>query len=288
MTLLKRSGTNNANGITLNEQKRPIWAMTILLVIVTGCLLAGLISPYDVSDMDPSALMQAPSLSHLFGTDTLGRDLFSMIWYGGRLSIYIGLFASLISTVIAVLYGAAAGLAGERVSDVMMRFTEILMSVPQILLLIFLQAMWGKATPTSIAVIIGITGWMNISKIVRSEVRQIGESDYVLAARTFGGGFLYIVRKHLLPNLVSAMMFMVVSNISAAIATEATLSFLGLGLPLTTVSWGSLMSMSQEVLLSGKWWLVLIPGIFLVVTIVCITDIGEYIRRKNNRLYSNL
>ena len=288
MTLLKRSGNNNANGITLNEQKRPLWAMTILCVIAAGCILAGLISPYDVSDMDPAALMQAPSLKHLFGTDTLGRDLFSMIWYGGRLSIYIGLLASLISTVIAVLYGAAAGLAKERVSDIMMRFTEILMSVPQILLLIFLQAMWGKATPTSIAVIIGVTGWMNISKIVRSEVRQIGESDYVLAARTFGAGFLYIVRKHLLPNLVSAMMFMVVSNISAAIATEATLSFLGLGLPLTTVSWGSLMSMSQEVLLSGKWWLVLIPGIFLVVTIVCITDIGEYIRRKNNRLYSNL
>ena len=274
--------------MTLNETKRPVIAMSLLAVIIAGCLLAGMLAPYAADDMDASALMAPPGGSHIFGTDTLGRDLFSMIWYGGRLSLYIGLLASLISTVIAVLYGAAAGLVGERVSDLMMRFCELLMSVPQILLLLFLQAMWGEATPTSIAVVIGVTGWMNISKIVRSEVRQISESDYVLAAKTYGAGFLYTVRKHLLPNLVSSIMFMVVSNISAAIAAEATLSFLGLGLPLEVVSWGSLMSMSQDVLMSGKWWLIVIPGLFLVCTIVCITDIGEYIRRKNNRLYSNL
>lgn len=133
--------------------------------------------------------MQAPGISHIFGTDTLGRDMFSMILYGGRVSIYIGLLATLISTFIAILYGCTAGLAGERTDDLMMRSVEMLLSIPSILLVIFLQAAWGEATPTSIAVVIGVCSWMNISKIVRSEVRQIGESDYVLAARTFGGSF---------------------------------------------------------------------------------------------------
>ena len=129
---------------------------------------------------------------------------------------------------------------------------------------------------------------MNISKIVRSEVRQIRNSDYVLAARTMEGGFWYILRRHLLPNFVSSIMFMVVTNIGQAMITESTLSFLGLGLPLTTVSWGSLLSMSQEVLLTNCWWIIIIPGLVLITTLVCITEIGEYIRKKNNRLYSNL
>ena len=102
------------------------------------------------------------------------------------------------------------------------------------------------------------------------------------------GGFWYILRRHLLPNFVSSIMFMVVTNIGQAMITESTLSFLGLGLPLTTVSWGSLLSMSQEVLLTNCWWIIIIPGLVLITTLVCITEIGEYIRKKNNRLYSNL
>lgn len=269
-------------------RRRPNISIAILAVLVMACVLAGVIAPYAVNQMDASAINSAPDSSHIFGTDTLGRDLFSMILYGGRDSLFIGMLASLISTAIAVVYGCVSGLAGRRVDDFMMRFTEMMMSIPTILLIIFLQAIWGEATPVSIAVVIGLTSWLYIAKIVRSEVRQIRNSDYVLAARTMGGGFFYILWHHLMPNFVSSIMFMVVSNIGAAIGLEATLSFLGLGLPLTSVSWGSLMSMSQEVLLSGSWWIIILPGVFLVTTIVCVTDIGEYIRRNNNRMYSNL
>lgn len=140
----------------------------------------------------------------------------------------------------------------------------------------------------SLSVIIGLTSWMNISKIVRSEVRQIRQSDYILAARTMGGGFWYILGRHLLPNFISSIMFMVVTNMGQAMITESTLSFLGLGMPLTTVSWGSLLSMSEEVLLTNCWWIIVIPGAVLITTLVCITEIGEYVRKKTNRLYSNL
>ncbi|MGI6721499.1 MAG: ABC transporter permease [Anaerovoracaceae bacterium] len=273
--------------ITLDMQP-PMVSICIVFAIAAACVLANLIAPYGVTDMDAGALDAAPDASHIFGTDTLGRDLFSMILYGGRDSLLIGCLATCISTLIAVVYGCVSGLAPRVAGDVMMRFVELLLSIPGILLIIFLQAMLGEPTIFSISLVIGITSWMNISKIVRSEVRQIRNTDYVLAARTMGGRFFYILWRHLMPNFISSIMFMVVSNIGSAIATEATLSFLGLGLPLTKVSWGSLMSMSQEAMLSGCWWIILLPGVFLVTMLVCITDIGDYIRKKNNRLFSNL
>ncbi len=138
------------------------------------------------------------------------------------------MLATLISTAIAVVYGAAAGLASQRVDDMMMRLTEILMSVPQMLFVMFLQAIMGDANVISISVVIGITGWMAVAKMVRSEVRQLRSSGFVMAARSMGGGFFYILYRHLMPNFMSAVMFMIVTNIGGAISMEATLSFLGL------------------------------------------------------------
>ena len=265
------------------HEKKPITAIVILAVIIFGSLICELFIPYDPSRMMLDQISQPPSASHIFGTDTLGRDLFSIIWHGGRISIAVGLLATLISTIIAVIYGTAAGLAGNKPDDLMMRFTEILLSIPQILTVIFIQAIWGDATVLSISVVIGITGWMAVAKMVRSEVKQLRNAGFVLAARTMGAGFFYILRKHLMPNFMSAIMFMIVTNIGSAIAMEATLSFMGLGLPTDIISWGSLMSLSQRAMLTGAWWMLLIPGVFLVVTLICITDIGEYLRVRNRK-----
>ncbi len=265
------------------HEKKPVTAIVILGVIILGCLICELFIPYDPGRMMLDQISQPPSVSHIFGTDTLGRDLFSVIWHGGRISIAVGLLATLISTIIAVIYGTAAGLAGNRIDDLMMRFTEILLSIPQILMVIFIQAIWGDATVLSISVVIGITGWMAVAKMVRSEVKQLRTAGFVLAARTMGAGFFYILRKHLMPNFMSAIMFMIVTNIGSAIAMEATLSFMGLGLPTDIISWGSLMSLSQRAMLTGAWWMLLIPGIFLVITLICITDIGEYLRVRNRK-----
>lgn len=265
------------------HEKPPVISIAILGLIIIGCIICELFIPYDPSRMMLDQISMPPSAEHLFGTDTLGRDLFSVIWHGGRISIAVGLLATLISTIIAVVYGTAAGLASNKVDDLMMRFTEILLSIPQILMVIFIQAIWGDATITSISVVIGITGWMAVAKMVRSEVKQLRNAGFVMAARTMGAGFFYIMRKHLMPNFMSAIMFMIVTNIGSAIAMEATLSFMGLGLPTDIISWGSLMSLSQRAMLTGAWWMLLIPGVFLVVTLVCITDIGEYLRIRNRK-----
>ena len=269
-------------------KRKPYLSAIVLVVIFLCCLLAKVIAPFGSSEMDTAAVSMAPGAVHIFGTDAMGRDLFSMLLYGGRASIYIGLMAAAVSTVIAVVYGSISGMAGRTADSMMMGFTELVMSVPSILLILFLQAIWGNPSATSIALAIGLTGWMNMAKVVRSEVRQIGKSDYILAARTMGANFGYILKKHLLPNFISSIMYMVVTAIGQAIITESTLSFLGLGLPLTTVSWGSLMSMSESVLLSNCWWIIVIPAAVLVTTLVCLTQLGEYIRKENNRLHSNL
>lgn len=264
-------------------QKLPYLSITILTLIAAGCILSALIPGQDPYYMYTDQISQAPSADHLFGTDTLGRDIFSIIWNGGRISLTIGLLATALSTVIAVIYGCASGLAGPRIDDVMMRFTEILMSIPQILLVIFIQAVWGEASILSIGIVIGLTSWMSVAKMVRSEVRQMRDADFILAARSMGAGFFYILRQHLMPNFMSAIMFMIVTNLGSAIATEATLSFLGLGLPTNILSWGSLMSLSQKAMLTGAWWLLVIPGAFLVITLICITEIGEAARTAGRR-----
>lgn len=258
-------------------------SVTVLTVIVAGCIIGSIVYSDSAYYMQLSEISAAPGRGHIFGTDTLGRDLFSVIWCGGRISLTVGLLATLISTAIAVVYGAAAGLASQRVDDMMMRLTEILMSVPQMLFVMFLQAIMGDANVISISVVIGITGWMAVAKMVRSEVRQLRSSGFVMAARSMGGGFFYILYRHLMPNFMSAVMFMIVTNIGGAISMEATLSFLGLGLPAEVVSWGSLMSLSQRAMLSGAWWILMIPGIFMVSTLICITEIGEYLRCRGRR-----
>ena len=270
------------------RRKFPRAALVLLLLIVSGCTFAAWLTPYEVSVMDGQAISLAPCLAHPLGTDSLGRDLLAMLLYGGRLSLYIGLLSALLSSLLALVYGAISGLAPGVLDALLMRFCELLMSLPSLILVLFLQAVWGKPTPTSIAVVLALTSWMTLAKLVRSEVRRIRESDYILSAKIMGADFTYLLQKHLLPNLISPAMFMVVSSFGQAILAETTLSFLGLGLPVSQVSWGSLLSLSKNALLSNQWWMILLPGLVLVTTLVCITELGEYARARNNRLQSNL
>lgn len=293
-TLESRSGKEERTPESHSRNNRNKWnieyraAAAWLLGIAVLCLLAGIISPYSPREMSAAALAQAPSAAHLFGTDALGRDLFTMVLYGGRASLVIGILASGIAAVMALIYGTLSGMANATADNLMMRFLDLLISIPGILLVIFLQGIWGRASYLSLAVIIGMTSWMNIARVVRSEVRRIRESEYILAARLMGGSFGYVLRRHIAPNCLSAIVYMVVSNVGTAMVTESTLSFIGLGLPPEEVSWGSLLSMSQDALFTDHWWILVIPGTILVITLICIAELGEAARRRNIRGHSNL
>ena len=265
------------------------WISVILLgIIVLCCLFAEVLMTKDPSYLDLKNFNAAPNAEFLFGTDTLGRDIFSGIWYGGRISITIGFLATLISTFIAVVYGSVSGIAPQWLDTLMMRFTEIFLSVPALLLVLFLQAILGQANVLTLSIVIGVTGWAGIAKIIRTEVRQIRNSEYVVASKCMGGRFFHILRKHLAPNFIASIMFMVVMNVRGAIGAESTLSFMGMGLPLEVISWGSMLSLAEKALLSGSWWIILIPGLFLVTLLMCLTNIGNYLRKNANRKESNL
>ena len=262
---------------------KPLVSIAVLAVIGLGCLLCDLFLTNDPGYMNLSACNLAPRPAYPFGTDTMGRDIFAMIWSGGRLSLFIGLLATLISTAIAVLLGSLSGCAGEKLDAFLMRVNEIVVSIPNLLLVVLLQAIWGKPSVLSLSIVIGFTSWMTIFKVVRTEVRVLRESEYVQASRNMGGSFFHILRVHLAPNFLPSILFMVVMNVRSAMLAESTLSFLGLGLPLEVVSWGSMLSLSEKALLTGSWWIIVIPGVFLVATLLSLTEIGNAIRRSANR-----
>ena len=265
------------------------WISVILMgIIVLCCLFAEVIMTRDPGYLDLKNFNVAPNREFLFGTDTLGRDIFSGIWYGGRISIAVGFLATAISACIAVVYGSLSGIAPGWLDTLMMRFTEVFLSVPGLLLVLFLQAILGEANVWTLSVVIGVTSWAGIAKIIRTEVRQLRSSEYVVASRCMGGSFFHILGRHLAPNFIASIMFMVVMNVRGAIGSESTLSFMGMGLPLEVMSWGSMLSLSEKALLSGSWWIILIPGAFLVTLLMCLTNIGNCLRRSANRKESNL
>ena len=272
----------------MNRKQRPKIAIAILTISAVLSVFAGFIAPYKPNFMNEYAIGAAPSLSHIFGTDNLGRDLFSMILYGGRASLTIGIASAVIGTLIAAVYGTLSGMANKHVDRLMMKATDLFMSIPALLLVIVLEAIWGEASYISLSLVIGITSWMQMSKVIRSEVIRLRKSDFVIAAEMYGGSFWYILRRHLFPNYFSSIMFMAVSNVGSAIIVESTLSFMGLGLPISEISWGSLMSLSQDALLSDQWWMIIIPGLILISVLVSITEIGEYIRGRNTSKGSNI
>ena len=271
---------------------KPIFSAAVLTLIVLGCLFCEVLLTHDPTYLDLAHCNEAPSREFLFGTDPMGRDIFSMIWYGGRISLTIGVLSTLLSTAIAILFGTVSGCAPDWLDRLLMRLTEILLSVPNLLLVVLLQAILGTANVLTLSLVIGLTSWASIAKVVRTEVRRLRSSEYVLASRCMGGGFFHVLRQHLAPNFFSSISFMVVMNIRSAITAESTLrvgasiisasslSFLGIGLPIEVVSWGSMLSLSEKALLTDAWWIIVIPGVFLVATLLCITELANVMRRS--------
>ena len=267
---------------------KPIAATVIFLAIVLGCLFAEFMINHDPGEFYLASLNQPPGGEFYFGTDSLGRDIYSIIWYGGRTSLLIGLLSTLILTVIGIFYGCLSGCADSFGDNLMMRGVELIQSIPTLLMILLIISLMGAQNIWSLSLVIGVTTWFALARIVRGEVRQIRNSEYVLASRCMGAPFSFRMRKHLIPNFVSAIMFVVISSIATNMGMESTLSFLGLGLPMETLSWGSMLALADRALLLNTWWVIVIPGAFLVVTLLCITQIGHFFRQHTNKRPSNL
>lgn len=264
-----------------NKKSWPWVPLLILGGIVVFTLLAGVIYPKDPSYMELSERSLAPSRHHIFGTDSLGRDVFGMVVHGGQLSLLVGVVSTIIATTVALIMGCLTSLLPRTFRSLLSRFIDLTLSIPSILLMIFIQAITGGNTWLSISLSIGLSSWMTMAKMIKAQVDKIKGEEYIYLARYYGGGFFYLLKRHFLPTLVPIIFFMAFTGLGHAITAEATLSFLGIGFPMETITWGSLLSLSGQALLTKSWWVIIIPGVFLVLTVVSLVEIGDYIRKRN-------
>lgn len=253
-----------------------IAAAVFIAAMIAFAVFAPVIAPYDPSRIDASNVLAAPSGAHIFGTDTLGRDIFSRVVYGSRISLMIGFVAVGIAVFIGVVAGSAAGYYGGRADYMIMRFVDMMLCFPTLFLIL---AVISVLEPSiwNIMAVIGVTSWMGVARLVRAEVLTLKERDYVAASRVMGAGDFWIIARHLVPNAIGPVTVSATLGIGGAILVESSLSFLGIGVQPPVPSWGNVL-MDGRSTLGVAWWLTVYPGIFITLTVLSYNILGERLR----------
>jgi len=260
----------------LIRNKMALLALIFILAMLILAMLAPLLTRYDPTSTDPGSVLTAPSKEHIFGTDRLGRDIFSRIAYGARISLAIGFIAVGIASIIGLLIGAIAGYYGGPIDYALMRFVDIMLCFPTIFLILAVISILEPSI-TNIMVIIGATGWMGIARLVRAQVLTLKERDFVSAAKVMGAKDSRIILKHLIPNAIGPVLVSATLGIGGAILMESALSFLGIGVQPPTPSWGNIL-MDGRSTLGVAWWLTVFPGLFILFTVLSYNILGEALR----------
>ena len=251
-------------------------AAIFLLVLFLLSFLAPWIAPYDPVAIDVKAVLMPPSLKHPLGTDMLGRDVLSRLIYGSRISLKVGFVAVGIATVIGTFLGALAGYYGGLIDTMIMRLVDIMLCFPSFFLILAVVA-FLEPSIWNIMIVIGLTSWMGVARLVRAEFLSLKERDFVLAAKAMGASDLRIIFKHLLPNAMAPILVSATLGIPGAILTEAALSFLGIGVQPPTPSWGNMLTAGKDNL-EIAWWLSVFPGLAILLTVLAYNLLGEAIR----------
>ncbi len=264
--------------------------ITLILLIFYSFGLAFFVSEADANRTDTGQRLQAPSAEHWFGTDTIGRDILARTIYGGQISIMIGLTAMLVEVIIGVLIGATAGYFGGKVDALLMRFTETIFVIPQLFLLLVMAKFFATSIPNLelfgrtfsgsvvvIIMIIGLTAWPYLARIVRAEFLSLKESEFVMAAHATGTSTFDIIFKHILPNSIAPIVVSATLSVANAILTEAYISFLGLGVRPPTATWGNMLEGAYNYI-ENAYWLWVFPGILISLTVLSINFLGDGLR----------
>lgn len=261
--------------INLKQNKLAILAIAIIVIFTIASVFAFL-SPYDPNQIDPINRLLRPSLTHLFGTDDVGRDYFTRSLYGGRISLMVGFMAMIISTLVGTIIGAISGYFGGKIDDFIMRSIDILMCIPTFFLILVINSYLG-ASVKNLILIIGFLGWMSISRIVRGETLSVKEREYVLYAKASGQSSFKIITKHIIPSILPTIIVSATINIATAILLESSLSFLGVGVTQPNASWGSMLKDAQSYLMDAPY-LAFFPGMFILLTVLSFNLIGDVLR----------
>lgn len=258
------------------KNKLALSGALIILSMSIFALCAPFISQYRPDDIEVGNYLLAPSAEHWLGTDLLGRDLFTRMAYGARISLSVGLVSVGISVLVGVFFGAIAGYYGRKLDMLVMRFVDIMLCFPNIFLILALVALLEPSIMIIMAVI-GLTSWMGIARLVRAEILSLKERDFVLAARACGVSDLSIILRHLIPNAIGPVVVSATLGVAAAILVESSLSFLGLGVQPPIPSWGNIL-MDAKSSLGIAWWMTFFPGISIFITVLGYNLLGEGLR----------
>lgn len=255
-----------------------VFGGVVLIVMAVAAILAPLVAPYDPNAIDLTRISQPPDRDHWMGTDRVGRDALSRVIYGARISLSVGIVAVGIYLAIGFLIGATAGYLGGLVDSVLMRFTEIVMCFPTFVLILILVGMLGPNIG-NVMLVLGLFGWPDVARLVRGQVLQVRAQEYVIAARASGGGTMYILARHIAPNIVGPLTVAGSLGIAGAILAEAGLSFLGLGVVQPSASWGSMLNEARNpAILATQPWLWLAPGLAISLAVLSANFIGDGLR----------
>jgi peptide/nickel transport system permease protein len=260
----------------LRQHRPAMISLVVIGLIGLSALVGPFLLPAAWDSPDLYHQFTPPGFPHLLGTDELGRDLLLRVLSGGRVSIMVGLLATVVTILAGVSVGTVAGYSGGLLDNVLMRFTDAILAIPTIFLLILIATSFGQ-TPTVIILAIGLTAWPQTARIIRSVVLSVREKDYVEAARAIGSGHIKLVMRHILPNALGAIVVSATLSIGTAILTESTLSYLGLGIGPPIASWGSTLFHAQQFIWDAPYY-ALFPGTMILMTVLCINFIGDGLR----------
>lgn len=249
----------------------------VLLLIGLAAIAAPVVAPYHPLDIRPADRLQSPGWKHLFGTDTFGRDLFSRVVWGARLSLLIGFGSVLLAIALGTLHGVVSGFVGGKVDLVLQRIADAIMGIPPLIFALMVMAMIGQGA-TNMVLAIGLVMAPNLSRVVRSATLAVKEADYITASRALGCSQPRILLRHVLPNVMVPMIIVASSILGQAILAQATLSFLGMGTPPPHPTWGGMLSGSDYFLFEQAPWLVLFPGAALGLTVLAVNVVGDALR----------
>lgn len=258
--------------------KLTLFGLGIVGFFIIVAIFAPVIAPYNPGQIDIENILTPPSSSHIFGTDSLGRDLFSRMVYGSRISLMVGFIAVGIAGLIGIALGAIAGYYGKWADTVIMRFIDIMLCFPTFFLILAVIALLEPSI-INIMVIIGVTSWMGMARLMRAEILSLKERDFIYAEKAIGASDLRIIARHLIPNAMAPVLVSVTLGIAGAILVESGLSFLGIGVQPPTPSWGNILSEGKAVMGAG-WWMMLFPGLAIFITVLGYNLLGEGIREK--------
>lgn len=262
--------------VRLRRNRLAVVGAVLIISLALASIIVPLISPYEFDQQNLNAVLEGPSHAHLLGTDGLGRDVFTRLFYGARTSLAVGVFTQVIILAIGLPIGALAGYAGGRVDNLLMRFVDVVYAFPDLLLIILIRAILGGSI-YMIFLAIGLVGWVNVARLVRGQILTLKQRDFTTAARAMGGSGPYITVRHLLPNSLGPIIVLITFGIPRAIFAEAALSYIGIGVKPPTPSWGTMIFNGYQNIF-GAPYLVVFPAIAVGILMLAFTFLGDGLR----------